>query len=222
MINILRCAINVISKARKIRDDMIFKGFKFGMLLQLAIGPMCLMVFNTSAAHGFFTGLVLVIAIAVIDAIYIMLSGLGVAAIMNKKNVRVVIKILGCIILVLFGVNAIFSTMQVSFLPEIHIFSHSSNGNIFIQGLLLTASNPLTIIFWSGVFSTQVVENDLSKRQLISFGFGCVMSTLIFLTLISLGGSILNGFLPSSVIHVLNDLVGVVLIFFGIRLLFKK
>lgn len=222
MINILQCAINAISKDRKIRDDMIFKGFKFGMLLQLAIGPMCLMVFNTSAAHGLFMGVVLVIAIAIVDAIYIMLSGLGVAAIVNKKSVRTMVKILGCIILVLFGANAIFSTMQVSILPEVHIFSHNSQGNIFIQGLLLTASNPLTIIFWSGVFSTQVVENALSKRQLISFGLGCVMSTLIFLTLIALGGSILNGFLPNSVIYALNDLVGIILIFFGIRLLFKK
>lgn len=31
---------------------MIFKGLKFGMLLQFAIGPMCLMVFNTSATYG--------------------------------------------------------------------------------------------------------------------------------------------------------------------------
>lgn len=27
---------------------MIYRGFKFGMLLQLAVGPICLMVFNAS------------------------------------------------------------------------------------------------------------------------------------------------------------------------------
>jgi hypothetical protein len=42
---------------------MIYKGFKFGMLLQLAIGPMCLMVFNTSATYGFLVALSLVLAI---------------------------------------------------------------------------------------------------------------------------------------------------------------
>lgn len=40
--------------------EMIYKGFKFGMLLQLAIGPMCLMVFNTSTTYGFWMGLSLV------------------------------------------------------------------------------------------------------------------------------------------------------------------
>ena len=63
---------------------MIYKGFKFGMLLQLAIGPMCLMVFNTSATYGFLVGLSLVLAISLIDGLYITLSGLGIAAIINK------------------------------------------------------------------------------------------------------------------------------------------
>ena len=30
-----------------------FEGLRFGMLLQLAIGPMCLMVFNTAKNQGF-------------------------------------------------------------------------------------------------------------------------------------------------------------------------
>ena len=30
-----------------------FSGLRFGMLLQIAIGPMCLMVFNTAKNAGF-------------------------------------------------------------------------------------------------------------------------------------------------------------------------
>lgn len=43
-------------------------GLKFGMLLQLAIGPMCLLVFNTAKNMGFINALSLVSAIALIDA----------------------------------------------------------------------------------------------------------------------------------------------------------
>ena len=63
---------------------MIYRGFKFGMILQLAVGPMCLMVFNTSATYGFLMGLSLVLAISLIDCLYIILSGFAVAAIINK------------------------------------------------------------------------------------------------------------------------------------------
>jgi threonine/homoserine/homoserine lactone efflux protein len=201
---------------------MIYKGFKFGMLLQLAIGPMCLLVFNTSATYGFLVGLTLVLAISLIDGLYITLSGLGIAAIINKEKIKSAIKIFGCIVLLWFGTNTITGAFGLNILPDFKLFSDVNNKNIFIQGLLLTASNPLTIIFWGGVFSTQVAENNLNKKQLILFGLGCVLSTLFFLALVSLCGSALSGFLPQSIIKILNVIVGSVLICFGIRLLFKN
>jgi threonine/homoserine/homoserine lactone efflux protein len=201
---------------------MILKGFKFGMLLQLAVGPMCLMVFNTSATHGFLAAVTLVIAIALIDGLYIALSGLGVAAVLNKNHIKIAIKILGCIVLVVFGFNTILGVFGYTFLPNISIFKEVNSKSIFIQGLLLTASNPLTIIFLSGVLSTQVIEKDLNRRELFLFGIGCVLSTLVFLTTVALCGSILSGFLPNLVILIFNVAVGIVLVFFGIKLLFKN
>ena len=201
---------------------MIYNGFKFGMLLQLAVGPMCLMVFNTSTTYGFFIGLSLVLAIAIIDGLYITLSGLGISAIINKQKVKAAVKILGCVVLVLFGINTITAVINFTILPSITLFSKVTSENIFIQGLLLTASNPLTIIFWSGVFGAQVIENELNKKQLFFFGFGCVLSTLTFLTAVAFCGSIMSGFLPKVVIQLLNIIVGFILILFGIKLLFKK
>lgn len=207
---------------RMIKEDMIFKGLKFGMLLQLAIGPMCFLVFNTSATHGFLFGLTLVIAIAIVDTLYITLSGLGVATIINRKNIKSILQIFGCIVLIIFGINTILGVYHISFLPDINIFSEVTSQNIFLQGLLLTSSNPLTIIFWSGVFSTQVIENNLNRRQVILFGFGCILSTLLFLTAVSFAGSILSEFMPVKVIQIFNVIVGTVLIYYGIRLLWKK
>ena len=201
---------------------MIFKGFKFGLLLQLAIGPMCLMVFNTSAKHGLFTGLSLVLAIALVDSLYITLSGFGVATIINKDKVKFVIKIFGSLVLVTFGANIIGGAFNFTLLPNISLFSDVSEQNIFVQGLLLTASNPLTIVFWSGVFSTQIIENNYNKLQLFSYGIGCVLSTLIFLSFIAILGTVLSGLLSSVVIQILNVCVGILLIYFGIRLLLKK
>lgn len=201
---------------------MIFKGFKFGMLLQLAVGPMCLMVFNTSATYGFWMGLSLVLAISLIDGLYIILSGLGVAMIINKEKIKSAIKVLGCIVLVLFGINTATGAFGFTLLPDLKLFSNATNHNVFLQGVLLTASNPLTIIFWGSVFSTQVAENNFSKKQLVFFGIGCILSTISFLTIISFLGSILSGFLPQIIIQILNFSVGIILIYFGIRLLLKK
>lgn len=201
---------------------MILKGFKFGMLLQLAVGPMCIMVFNTSTTYGFWSGFILTLSIALVDAIYITLSGLGVATVLGKEKIQSFIKLFGCVVLVVFGINILMSVFNLSLLPNITLFSNVTSKNLFVQGLILTASNPLTIIFWSGVLSTQAIENKLSKKQLFFFGIGCVLSTLCFLTVIALLGNVLSGFLPTIVMQVLNFTVGIVLIFFGIKLLLKN
>ena len=82
---------------------LLFQGLRLGMLLQLAIGPLCLLVFETAAAQGFFAALLAVCAIALVDALYIALSLLGVAALLQKARVRTAVKWAGCAVLVLFG-----------------------------------------------------------------------------------------------------------------------
>jgi len=196
---------------------LILKGLRFGMLLQLAVGPICLMVFHTSTTYGAIYGLHLVLAIALIDALYIALSCVGVAAIINKGKINEVIKVIGCLVLVLFGANTIAGVFDLSFMPHIPLFSNVSGKNLFVQGLLLTASNPLTIVFWSGMFSTQMVENQWNKKQLFFFASGCIMATIIFLTAVAFVGSVLGGFLPQIIMQVMNVGVGIVVVFFGIK-----
>jgi threonine/homoserine/homoserine lactone efflux protein len=201
---------------------MIIKGFRFGMLLQLAVGPMCLMVFNTSASEGLLHGLLLVMAITLIDGLYIALSGVGVAALLSNERIKLVIKLFGCVVLVLFGLSTMTSALGKELLPSLALFRSDGVRNIFLKGLLMTASNPLTIIFWSGVFSSQVIQHGLKKQQLIWFGFGCVLSTLSFLSLIAILGKMVGSFLPPVIITGMNVVVGGLLIVFGIRLLLSK
>jgi len=164
----------------------------------------------------------LVLAIAIIDAFYIGLSGIGIAAVLRREGIQAAMKIFGCLILILFGVNTLSGSFDIAILPQIALFSNVSSQNLFFQGLLLTASNPLTILFWSGMFTTQVLENRWNKKQLVEFATGCVLSTLSFLTCIAILGSILGRFLPHLVILILNGIVGGFLIFFGIKMLLKK
>lgn len=201
---------------------MLLKGLKFGMLLQLSIGPMCLMVFNTSGTYGILMGLILVCAIALVDAAFITLAGCGVAAILNNTKIKQLIKLFGCIVLIVFGLNTILNVSNHSILPNLHLFSDVGVNSIFWQGILLTASNPLTILFWSGIFTAEAIDKKMDKYQIIQFGLGCVVATFIFLSGIALIGSIVSAFLPQIVLAILNIMVGLILIGFGIKLALVK
>ena len=79
----------------------------------------------------------------------------------------------------------------------------------------------MTIIFWGGMFSAQMIENEWDRNQLFYFAVGCILATIVFLTIVAFLGSILIGFLPQVIVQILNLLVGIFLIFFGIRLLYN-
>ena len=64
------------------------EGLEFGMLLQFAIGPMCLMVFNTAKNAGFLTALVLVFSVALVDTFYIILASAGASRLLENKAVK--------------------------------------------------------------------------------------------------------------------------------------
>ncbi|MEL7569388.1 MAG: LysE family transporter [Eubacteriaceae bacterium] len=201
---------------------MFFKGLKFGMLLQIAIGPVCLMAFNASSTYGFLTTIPFILAVTLVDAAFVAFSCTSVAVLINKAKVKRAIKIIGCTVLVLFGVYIITATLGIKLFSSIKALEIISAKNMFAQGIVLTIANPLTIVFWSGVFAAQIAQNNWQKKQIALFASGCVASTLLFLTLIAALGSITKSFLAQDFIKILNIAVGIAVIIFGIRLLTKK
>ncbi|HOO28343.1 MAG TPA: LysE family transporter [Lachnospiraceae bacterium] len=184
---------------------MFIKGLKFGMLLQFSVGPVCLFVFNIAGENGFLGGLT---AMA--------------AAILKNEKIQKIIKVFGFIILLIFGLNTIFGAFGRSLFSGPDLFSSIKTGNLFLQGILLTASNPLTILFWSGVFSTQAVAYQMNKPQLFYYGLGCVFATILFLTAVSGAGCLAHSFLSEKLMMCLHIIVGSLLIVFGLKLLTKK
>lgn len=197
-----------------------FDGLKFGMLLQLAVGPMCLMVFNTAKNVSFLVALSLVLAIALVDAFYILLSGLGASKLLDNKKTKTIFKIVGSLVLIIFGLNIILNVFNINLIPGLNLKPNTTN--IFIQGLILTLSNPITIVFWGSVLTTKIIDDKLKKKELVIFSIGLVSSTLFFLSFVALLGTVLSGFIPESISNILNIIVGLLIILFGIKMLVKK
>ena len=196
------------------------EGLKFGMLLQFAVGPMCLMVFNTAQNTGFLVALSLVIAIALVDAFYILLASLGASKLLGNKKVEKIVKIIGSLVLILFGLNIILNVFGINIIPSLNLKPNSSSA--FIQGIILTLSNPITIVFWGSVLTTKIIEEKFEKKELAVFSVGLVSATLIFLTIVAVLGMILSNFIPDIISKILNIVVGLVIIGFGIKLLLKR
>lgn len=201
---------------------MLFKGFKFGMLLQFAIGPVCIFIFQIASLKGFYIAEIGVLGVALIDGFFISIASLSIASIIDRKNIRIFLKIFGAAILFVFGLSTVLSQFDISFLPSLSIQNISNSNNVFSRAIILTISNPLTIIFWTGVFSSKVAEENMKRKDIYSFGFGALFSTIFFLTLIVLLGSFAKKFFSTNVLQIMNIAVGFLLMYFSIRMILKK
>jgi threonine/homoserine/homoserine lactone efflux protein len=202
---------------------MIFKGFKFGMLLQLAVGPICLYIFQTAVAHGFSSAMSGVLGVTLVDTLFILLAIGGLGKLLeSQKNLKKLMGIFGALVLIGFGLSTLLGAFGISLVPRVTLLATGNFDSRFLQAVVLTLSNPLTILFWAGVFSARIIDDDLIAVDLYAFGLGAVISTVFFLTVISVTGHYVSAFLPSPLLTLLNMVIGLVLIAFGIKPALRK
>lgn len=198
---------------------LYWDGLKFGMFLQLAVGSMCLMVFSTAKSRllgGLFFGAIHYAGRRLLCRIGSTGSQQTAGETISKKAFRYI----GGGVLLLFGPNTLLGAFGISLIPGADLQVNSAS--IFLQGLLLTLSNPITIVFGGSVLTGKIVEDDLKKTELTVFSVGLISATLFFLPTAAGLGTILISFLPDAVSKGLNILVGLLIIFFGVKMLVKK
>lgn len=199
------------------RYTLLFEGLKFGMILQFAIGPVCMYIFSLGSNEGLFSAENAVFAVTIVDFIFVLLAILGISSFIKNENVKNYFKIMGALIVGYFGLNIILGAFDINIIPNINLFGVKKYESAFVDGFLLTASNPLTIIFWTGVFSTKIAEGKMKSADVYFFGIGAVIATLLFLSTIAIIGSITKNIIPVFAVKVLNILIGLILLYLAIN-----
>ena len=196
------------------------EGIKFGMVVQLIIGPLCLLVFHTSKNIGFIKTIPLILIIASVDIIYITLACLGVSKLLKNKKLHDFFQIMGGVILIIFGINTILEVFSISIIPGITI--SESIKNILLKGLLLSLSNPITITYWGSVLTTKLLNDKLKNKELFVFCCGLVSATIIFQITNACIGSTIGMFLPPIFSKILSIIIGIYIIYIGFIQLINK
>lgn len=192
-------------------------GLLFGMVFQFAVGPVCISVLQAGLCQSFKEAFAMVWGVTLADAGYILLALLGVSSIMRLELVRVAMGMGGVVLLTYFGIRNLLSSRSGF---RISASAERGLGGSFRYGFLLTLSNPLTVLFWAGVFGGLIASGRFSSGlAAYSFGLGCVASTAIFMTGVAWLGQYIGGFVKNSAVLVwLDRAVGLFLIGFAVKL----
>jgi len=195
------------------------KGLTTGLFLQLAIGPVFFYIMNLTLQHSIYDGLVAVLAVTLVDYFYITLSIMGIGKLLEKKKINKIFGIVSSLILITFGALIIYGiTNSVTLTTRINSISLVSS---FLSVFFLTISSPMTIIFFTGIFTAKAVEYNYTKKELWIFGLAVGSATFLFMGLSVIIFSMLKQKVPIILIQSLNLTVGIVLICYGLMRITK-
>lgn len=196
------------------------KGLTTGLILQFAIGPVFFFIANLTLQKTIFDGLAGVLAVTIVDYFYITLAVFGIGKLLENKKIKKTFGIISSIVLAIFGAIIIKGIVD----SGVSTFTISGSKDLlksFGSVLLLTISSPMTIVFFTSLFTAKAVEYNYTKTELYKFGFGTGMATFLFMGLSVIVFSLIKGEIPSMLIQILNLVVGCLLIGYGLIRLVK-
>lgn len=195
-------------------------GLLTGLTLQLAIGPVFFFIVNLALQKTIFDGFAGVVAVTSVDYLYITLAILGIGNLLKKNKFKKVFGIVSSIVLAVFGWVILKDVLDAK--VTAHTLSSTSNLiTSFTSVFLITISSPMTIVFFTSLFTAKAIEYKYTKKELIRFGLGTGFATFLFMGTSVVLFSQIKGAIPVLLIQVLNGLVGILLIGYGLLRLYK-
>ena len=200
---------------------IMLNGFLTGLILQIAIGPVFFYILNLSLQRTVTDGLFAVLAVTIVDYIFIALAVLGTGKLLEKPKIKCILGVISSLVLILFGAIMILSINRSSGISNPNVLVESNYTASFISAFLLTISSPLTIVFWTSLFAAKAIENGYAQMELVFFGAAAGLATLLFLGASVTLLSIFRASIPLTLLGVLNSAVGSLLIIYGTIRLYK-
>jgi putative LysE/RhtB family amino acid efflux pump len=160
-------------------------GFGLGFTVGAQPGPMTLFLVRSTLRGRLATGLAIGAGIAIVDTLYAAAGAAGASSALTIASVRTALGVVGAAVLVFLGLHSFWSAFRVRAGAE----SDAEVGTprrAFVTSLGATASNPLTIALWTGVFAAATVaSHDRSGPTVVLLVAGVGIGSMTWFTILS-------------------------------------
>ncbi|HMU46871.1 MAG TPA: LysE family translocator [Chitinophagaceae bacterium] len=198
--------------------EAMLKGLTFGLLLSISVGPILFSVIKQSLNNGHKGGMAFVFGVSASDITLVLISNLFTELFKSIQVYKTEVGIAGCIFLVSMGIYFLFfKKVKVNEQgKQVFSFRKRDYAKIFLSGYFMNTLNPAVFIFWITT-STAVITHTVNQRIVVFVTcLAWVLGTDILKVL--LAGKIRNRLTPHN-IHIINRINGIILIVFGIALI---
>lgn len=196
----------------------MLKGLTLGVLLAISVGPIVFTVIKQSLNNGLKGGMAFIAGIFISDVFLVICCNFFSQFFVALANYTKPIGIAGSILLMAVGVYFLFFKKvktnqegQMTFQ-----FSRGDYARIFFSGAVMNILNPGIIVFWFTT-ATAFIDHQVNQR-LVIFGTALLLALAADIIKVVLADKIRRKLTPKN-IHRINKINGLILIVFGVVLL---
>lgn len=193
----------------------VIQNIILGISLAAPVGPVNVEVIKRGLKHGFFPAFLLSLGAASADTTYLLLIYFGLSNFINIPMVKTSIWIFGAIVLLYLGYQSIKEYFEKLDLEKSKV---KTRRNSFAAGYMITISNPMTIVWWLGVFGAilsstiQTVTKTTALLNSLTIIVGVVLWFFALSILLHWGKRFVN----EKTMRCISIITGLILIGFGL------
>ena len=192
------------------------KGLAFGFLLAATVGPMWILCFRRTLAHGRLFGFVSGMGVATADALYGSMAAFGLTAVSGFLLAQKFwLAAIGGAFLCWLGVKTLLSHPgdRPADVPA------GSLAVAYTSTFALTLTNPATILAFVAIFAGLGLAASASYAEAALVVLGVVIGSAFWWTVLAVGAGLLRKRAGPRLLRAINIVAGVSILAFGIHTL---
>jgi len=198
----------------------VLQGLALGLMLSISVGPVILTILKQSINNGHKGGFAFIAGVSASDITIVVICNLFTQVLDDLLDYKTVIGIAGSVLLIALGVYVTFFKkipvgeigMQVNEIKTHHFIK------ISLSGYFMNLLNPSVLGFWL-LTSTSLLVHSRNYRLIVFLSCLILVAALDVVKVLA-AGKIRRRLTPHN-IHIINRISGMVLIAFGVALVWS-
>lgn len=195
--------------------SLIFSYIFLGISLAAPIGPVNAAQLDRGIKGGFLNAWLVGLGATLADIIYMLFVYLGLVHFLEIPILKTFLWLFGFFVLVYTGVESLLGAGKISMSNQRTSPTYSKS---FFSGFFMSLANPLTIMFWLGIYGAVLAnaKASFSTNQLIVYSSAIIFGLLIWDVTMACVASTFRKFLTNNLLIAISIISGFSLIGFGL------
>lgn len=197
--------------------NQIINNLILGLTLAIPPGPVTIEMVRRGIKNGFWAAMNIRIGATIGHACILIIAMILLNSLKSHEYIIYIVGILGSLLLIYMGYKNLLSESKLDF-SHVNVEHYNIISSLWF-GFILAFVNPISVIFWFGIFAANTMNQTTEVPLMINFIIliGVILWGIVLSTSLHFGKIMLN----PKVIKALVIIASILMMFFGIKYLLQ-